>query len=235
MLEKIRFYISPYFLIRYYLRRDIRYFTKKYKFEGRILDFGCGQKPYGHLFGNSEYVGTDFRDFSRSRDFPDKKPDFYFDEKYSKDFRLPFGEESFDNSVSFQVLEHHPEPEKMISEMVRVIRKGGLILISSPFIYALHEEPRDYQRLTHHKLKEFFKKNDCEIIETKKQGGFFSTVSMLANEQLNFFAAKSKMNYFLACIIYPPFLVFQYTSLLIDIFFKSEKVFINYAILAKKG
>lgn len=234
MLRKIKFYISPYFLIRYYLRRDINLFVKKYHFKGTVLDFGCGQKPYKYLFKNSQYRGIDFRDYSRNLDFPDDKPDFYFDEKYLKDSMLPFESGSFDNAVSFQVLEHHKKPELMIFEMARITKSGGLILLSCPFIYALHEEPRDYQRLTHHKLKDLFKKNNCEIIETKKQGGFFSTVSILANEQLNFFAAKSGLNYFLAGVFYPLFLMFQYTSLLIDTFAKSEKVFINYAILARK-
>lgn len=234
MLKRIRFYISPYFLIRYYLQRDIKCFAKKYNFEGKVLDLGCGQKPYENLFGNSEYAGIDFESYSKSKDIPDRKPDYYFDEQYSKDLTLPFESESFDHAVSFQVLEHYKKPELMISEIARIIKSGGLILLSYPFIYALHEEPNDYQRLTHYKLKELFKKNDCEIIETKKQGGFFSTVSMLANEQLNFFAAKNKSNYFLAGIIFPFFLMFQYTSLLIDYFVKSEKVFINYIILAKK-
>ena len=234
MLEKIRFYISPYFLIRYYLRRDIKYFAKKYSFEGKILDVGCGQKPYKFLFEKSEYLGIDFRGYSKTSSVSSEEPDYYFDEKYSKDFILPFENEIFDNSVSFQVIEHHKRPEMMISEMARVTKQDGLILLSCPFIYALHEEPNDFQRLTEYKLRELFEKNKCDVLKIKKQGSLFSVISTLTNEQLNFFAAGNSLNYFLAVIFYPLFLLHQYFSLLMDNFASSKKVFINYAILARK-
>jgi len=234
MHQKIRYYFSLYFPIRHYLRGDIKYFAKKYKFSGKILDVGCGEKPLGDLFLDSEYLGIDFADYSKNKDAGTGKPDYFFDDEYKKSHKLPFEKEIFDHAVSFQMLEHHPEPQILITEMVRITKKSGFILITCPFIYALHEEPNDFQRLTHYKLKNFFEKNDCEIVGIKKQGSFFSAVSMLANEQLNHFAAKNKMKYLLACVAYPLFLIFQYASLPIDCFFQSEKVFINYIVLAKK-
>jgi SAM-dependent methyltransferase len=234
MLKKIRFYISPYFLIRYYLLRDIKYFVKKYKFEGKILDFGCGQKPYKKYFKNSQYIGIDFERYSKNKDFTEDKPDFYFDEKYSKDLTLPFESEGFDHTVSFQVLEHHKYPEKMISEMARITKKGGLMLVSCPFLYGLHEEPNDFQRYTKYKLKELLEKNNCEIIGRKEEGSLSSVISMLISEHISSFAAKNKLCYFLAAVIYLPFLLFQYLSLFLDKLIKSEKIFINYMILARK-
>jgi SAM-dependent methyltransferase len=234
MLKKIRSYISPYFLIRYYLLRDIKYFIRKYKFEGKVLDFGCGQKPYEQFFINSQYLGIDFKEYSTNKDIPDKKPDYFFDEKYSKDLTLPFSNESFDHSVSFQVLEHHKYPEKMISEIARITKKGGLILISFPFLYGLHEEPNDFQRYTKYKLKDLFEKNNCEIIESKEEGSLPSVISMLISEHISSFAAKDKLCYFLAAVSYPPFLLLQYLSLFSDKLFKSKKIFINYMILARK-
>lgn len=235
MRKIIRFYVSPCFLIKYYLQRDIKYFAKKYNFAGKILDLGCGQKPYGQFFENSKYVGIDFESYSKSKDSPYKKPDYYFDEKYLEDLKLPFESGIFDNAVSFQVLEHHPEPEIMIRELARITKKDGLILITCPFIYALHEEPNDYQRLTEYKLRELFRKNSCLVIKIKKQGALFSTFSMLANEQLSAFAARSRSHYLLAVVAYLPLLLFQYLSLFLDKIAKSEKVFMNYIILAKKG
>ncbi|MFA6193778.1 MAG: methyltransferase domain-containing protein [Parcubacteria group bacterium] len=235
MLKKIRFYISPYFLIRYYIQRDVMYFIKKYKFKGRVLDFGCGQKQYEQLFGNSEYTGIDFKDYSKNRDAPDKKPDIFFGEEYSKDLALPFDNESFDHAVSFQVLEHHKSPEKMISEMARTTKGGGFVLISCPFIFGLHEEPNDFQRYTKYKLEDLFKKNNCEVIERREEGSLFSVISMLLNEHIGSFAAKNNLCYFLAVFIYLPFLLFQYASLLFDKIIKSEKIFINYMILARKN
>ena len=234
MLKKIRFYFSPYFLIRYYLFRDINYFVKKYKFKGKVLDFGCGQKPYEQLFGDSVYSGIDFDNYSKSKDFPDKKPDLYFDEKYSKDFILPFENEIFEHAVSFQVLEHHKKPELMVSEMVRIIKSGGLVLLSCPFIYALHEEPNDFQRLTEYKLAELFEENNCKIVEIRKQGSFFSVFITLTSEYLSSIAAKNKLCYCLAAVLFLPVLPFQYLSFLLDKLIRSDKIFVNYLILARK-
>lgn len=233
-LKYARSYFSLYFPIRHYLRRDIGCITKEHKIQGKILDVGCGEKPFVDLFSDSEYLGIDFTDYSKNRDAGTGKPDYFFDDEYKKTHTLPFENDSFDHTVSFQVLEHHPEPEILISEMARITKRDGFVLITCPFIYALHEEPNDFQRLTEYKLKNLFEKNNCEIIEIKKQGSFFSAVSMLANEQLNYFAARGRFNYFIAAIFYPLFLIHQYTSILMDAFFRSEKVFINYAILVRK-
>ncbi len=233
-MQKLRSYFSLYFPIRHYLWRDLNNFAKKYGIKGKIIDIGCGEKPYRDLFLDSEYLGIDFESFSKNKDAGAGKPDYFFDEEYKKSHKLPFENEIFDHAVSFQTLEHHPKPEILISEMVRIIKKSGFILITCPFIYTLHEEPRDFQRLTEYKLRELFEKNNCELQEIKRQGGFFTAVSMLANEQLNCFAAKNKMKYLLACVACPLFLIFQYASLLIDCFFQPEKAFINYIVLAKK-
>ena len=154
--------------------------------------------------------------------------------EYLEDFQLPFQDESFNHAVSFQVLEHHKKPESMISELARIVKKGGHILITCPFIYALHEEPNDFQRLTEYKLRELFEKNNCQIMRIKKQGSLFSAITMLFAEQLNAFAAKGRLHYFLAVIIYLPFLLFQYASLFLDKLVRPDKIFINYLILSRK-
>ena len=236
MSKKFRFYIFPYFLNKFYLARDIRYINKKYNFRGSLLDIGCGSKPYRSLFDNiKEYRGIDFKDYSVNKDFSFGKPDYFFSNKYSKTLTLPLKNESFDNVVSFQVLEHHPNPQKLISEMFRVVKKGGYILLTAPFLGGIHEEPHDYQRFTKYGLIELFKSYKCEILEIKEQGALFSTISMLLNEYLNSFAANSKLSYFISVLIYLPFILFSYLSLLLDKIFKSNKILFNYLILVKKN
>jgi SAM-dependent methyltransferase len=234
MFRKIRFYISPYFLVRYYLIRDIKYFVSKYKFKGTVLDLGCGEKPYKYLFQHSDYHGIDFQNYSVNKDFEADMPDYFFDEDYKNSLKLPFSDEQFDHAVSFQVLEHHENPEFMVEEITRITKKNGLILLTCPFIGGLHEEPHDFQRLTKYKLARLFEKNNCEILKIKEQGSLFSAISMLLNEQLNHFAAKNKINYCVAIFIYVPLLLFQYICLILDIFIKSKIIFINYLVLARK-
>ena len=235
MSNKFRFYISPFFLSRFYIVRDIKYINKKYNFEGGLLDIGCGSKPYRDLFNKiKEYKGIDFKDYSVNKDFSFGKPDYFFSDEHVKTLNLPFGNESFDNVVVFQVLEHHPNPQKLISEMFRVVKKSGYMLLTAPFLGGIHEEPYDYQRFTKYGLTELFKSHKCEILEIKEEGALFSTIAMLLNEYLNNFAAKNKSFYYISFLIYLPFILFSYLSLLLDRIFKSDKIFFNYLILVKK-
>lgn len=236
MSKKFRFHISPYFLIKFYLVRDIQYINKKYDFRGSFLDIGCGSKPYRDLFNSIvEYAGIDFKEYSVNKDFPAGKPDYFFSDEYVKTLTLPFRNESFDNVVAFQVLEHHPNPQKLICEIFRVVKNKGYILLTAPFLGGIHEGPYDYQRFTKYGLIELFKSHKCEILEIKEQGALFSTISMLLNEYLNNFAAKTKLFYFISVLIYLPFLLLSYASLPLDKIFKSDKIFFNYLILVKKN
>jgi SAM-dependent methyltransferase len=235
MMMKFRFYISPYFLNKFYLLRDIQFINKKYNLGDSLLDVGCGSKPYRNLFKNvTEYAGIDFKEYSINKDFSTKKPDYFFTDDYTKLSLLPFEDQSFNSAAAFQVLEHHPNPQKFISEMLRIVKSGGFVLLTVPFLGGIHEEPHDYQRFTKYGLIELFKPYKCEIIEIKEQGGIFSTISMLLNEFLNDFASKNKTTFILSAIIYLPFLVNQYLCLLLDKIFKSNKIFMNYLILIKK-
>jgi len=123
----------------------------------------------------------------------------------------------------------------LISEMLRVVKKGGCILLTAPFLGGIHEEPHDYQRFTKYGLIELFKPYKCEILEIKEQGALFSTISMFLNEYLNSFAANNKLSYFISVLIYLPFILFSYISLLLDKIFKSNKILFNYLILVKKN
>lgn len=231
---KFRFFLAPYFANNYYLRQDIKHIVKKYNFKGSLLDIGCGDKPYKDFFTQiSSYRGIDFKNYSKNPWYNDKKPDLFFNENYVKNFILPFPNNSFNNIVSFQVIEHHKDPQKMIDEMFRIIKNDGLMLLSFTLLVGLHEVPNDYFRFTEFGLSQLLKKHKHKILEIKKQGSLFSTISYLLNDYLANIANKNKINYFLICLIYPPFLLFSYFSLLLDKIFPSEKIFLNYVIIIK--
>lgn len=234
-MQNLRFYLSPYFIAKYYILKDTKSTLGSYSFRGSLLDIGCGEKPYKSLFKSiDEYIGIDFANYSINKDFKGEAPEHYFTDDYLNTLILPYKNESFDNVVAFQVLEHHKNPTKMISEVVRIVKPGGYILITLPFLGGLHEEPHDYHRFTRYGLIELFSRSNCEIVKIKEQGSIFSTVSMLFNESLNSFASHSKITYVVSVVIYLPFLIFQYLSLFLDRMFPSKKIFFNYLILAKK-
>lgn len=235
LIKKIRFYFSPFFLIKYYLVKDVKSLIARYNFAGDLIDIGCGEKPFKNLFTNTKsYKGIDFKDYSKNKDFVGEEPDYFFADNYLETFKLPFNRESFDISVSFQVLEHHSKPEMLIKEMFRIAQKKGFLILSFPLIGGLHEKQNDYFRFTEYGLKKLLEPYNHEILEIKRQGALFSVISLLFNEYLNNFAGRSKLAYFFSAIIYLPFWVFQYIALFLDSFFKSDEIFINYLVLIKK-
>ena len=230
-----KFFFHPHFVIKYYLLKDIKFILGNYPFKKDLLDVGCGDKPYKKLFKNvKSYKGIDFKNYSRNDTYGAEKPDIFFPKDYLNTFRLPFVSSSFDNVVAFQVLEHHPDPEKMIGEIVRVVKNNGLILISAPFIWSMHEEPNDYYRFTKYCLIRIFKRYNCEIIELKQQGSFFSALISLSVNFLMEYSNKNIAFYFLSILIYPLFLFLSYACLVLDKIFLSKKIALNYLILAKK-
>jgi SAM-dependent methyltransferase len=235
MFKKFRLYIWPSFLSHYYIRRDVQSTLSNYKFGGTILDYGCGQKPYVNLFKDCiNYVGIDLPGYSANKDFQSGKPDYFFGKRFLKDFKLPFGNDSFDHCVAFQVLEHHLKPQLMIAEMARVTKKGGFILLTAPFLGGLHEEPHDYQRFTKYGLIALLNEHGYKVKYIKEQGSLFSTIAMLFNEYWGYRTSLGGIQRRLAHIIYPAFLAFSYLAFILDKFIKTDKVVFNYLVVAQK-
>jgi SAM-dependent methyltransferase len=66
---------------------------------------------------------------------------------------LPFKSGSFDVVACTEVLEHVENPRQALSEMRRVLKRGGKLLLSVPFMQAEHEQPHDYFRYTRYGLQ----------------------------------------------------------------------------------
>lgn len=62
--------------------------------------------------------------------------------------RLPFKKDTFQGIVCQAVLEHTRNPEEIIKEMYRVLKKGGIIYTEVPFLQGFHPDPVDYYRYT---------------------------------------------------------------------------------------
>lgn len=136
---------------------------------GNLLDMGCGAKPYRHLFMQvSSYVGIDLP-VSLSANRMEKRVDVY-----GAIDRLPFCDGSFDAVLSTQVLEHVTSPAAVLGEAARVLRAGGVFLLTIPFVAAEHEEPHDYFRFTRYGIQSLLEQNGFEHVAVKKQFGFWS-------------------------------------------------------------
>ena len=65
-------------------------------------------------------------------------------------------------------MEHIFEPQDFLSEAKRVLKPGGYMLITVPFMWDEHEKPYDYGRYTSFGLKHLFNKNSFEVINFEK-------------------------------------------------------------------
>ena len=61
---------------------------------------------------------------------------------------LPFSDATFDSVVSMSTLEHIFDIRYAISEMIRILKPGGILCISVPFMFAFHGDPDDFHRPT---------------------------------------------------------------------------------------
>lgn len=161
---------SPVFLIKKNLYRKIKQYAPMLK--GRLMDFGCGQKPYEHLFEVSSYVGVDFK--GEGETYSQEKVDVFYDGK-----ALPFEDNYFDSIFSSEVFEHVFNLPEILLELKRVLKPGGKILVTCPFAYGEHEIPTDYARYTSFAMKYMFESNGFRILVQEKTGGNIEAISQL--------------------------------------------------------
>jgi ubiquinone/menaquinone biosynthesis C-methylase UbiE len=137
-----------------------------------LIDIGCGIKPYRELLRPyvNEHVGVDHEESVHDQSQID-----YFGTAY----KIPVSANSFDTALCTSVLEHLEEPEAALRECFRVLKAGGVAIYAAPFIWHLHEEPRDFYRFSKYGLTYLFEKAGFEILELFPVMGFWGTSSQL--------------------------------------------------------
>lgn len=167
-------FVNPFYLARSALHHAIRDCANM--LGGRLLDVGCGSKPYRSLFNVTEYVGLDIDSpVARQRGVADV---FYA----GKDF--PFEANSYDAVLCNQVLEHVFNPDEFLAEIGRVLRPGGKLLLTVPFVWDEHEQPWDYARYSSFGLKALLEKQGFRILSHRKLRADVSVLFQLANAYL---------------------------------------------------
>jgi len=188
---------EPFYIARYNLKKCIDAFSGY--IDGRTLDIGCGAKQYEKLFKKtSEYIGIEIEtDLQKKREIAD----YFYDGK-----KIPFKDESFDSILSFQVLEHIFEPQDFLSEAKRVLKPGGYMLITVPFMWDEHEKPYDYGRYTSFGLKHLFNKNSFEVINFEKSTPGIECIFQLliCFIEKKIFTKSVYVNYFFKLFIISP-------------------------------
>lgn len=133
--------------------------------KGRLADLGCGNVPFYHVYKElvTENICVDWPGSLHKNEYLDLECDL--------NKPLPLEDNSFDTLVISEVLEHIANPELIWQEMTRILKPGGKLILSVPFMYKIHEAPHDYYRYTEFALKNFAQKNDLKLLELKAFGG----------------------------------------------------------------
>ncbi len=158
-------------LVHWIVQKNLIEYCRRYA-HGKMVDIGCGTKPYAELLQAyvSEHVGVDHEGTFHSKDNIDLLGTAY---------AIPAVDASFDSALCTAVLEHLEEPELALQECYRVLKPGGVAIYSVPFIWHLHEEPRDFYRFSKYGLDYLFKKVGFEVVEIKALSGFWVTFGQL--------------------------------------------------------
>jgi len=151
------------------------------RFTGKFLDVGCGRMPYRDLILNAseieEYVGLDLDDNAYA---DHEAPDANWDGK-----TIPFGDEQFGSAMATEVLEHCPNPQKVIDEVYRVLTKGGVFFFTVPFLWPLHNMPYDEYRYTPFALQRIFETAGFRQIEIVPLGGWDASLAQMLGLWVN--------------------------------------------------
>ncbi|MBI2837639.1 MAG: class I SAM-dependent methyltransferase [Acidobacteria bacterium] len=169
----VRRYPPYIWLVGYLADRTYTEFRDKCRYiSGRLIDIGCGEKPSESLWAPvvSEHIGVDHEGTCHDRSKID-----IFGSAYS----IPVADASFDSAICTAVLEHLEEPELAIRECHRVLKPGGTAIYAVPFIWHLHEAPRDFFRFSKFGLEYLFTKVGFEIVELRALSGFWATFGQL--------------------------------------------------------
>lgn len=167
------------------------------KYQGNVLDIGCGQSPYRFLLDESKtrYFGVDIVDADK----------FDYENSDVTPFNgkdIPFENDKFDAVICTEVLEHVEDYQYLIDEMYRVMKPGAKGIVTIPWSARYHYIPYDFFRYTPSSLKTMFAKfNEGKIIARG------SDVSNVANKLIVMWFRNLQVNSFLKFVLVPFWIV----------------------------
>lgn len=137
-------------------------FVQAHGSSGRTLDIGAQNGPYAAFFPNR--VALDIQRGMGVQIIGDAQA-------------IGLADAVFDVVLCTEVLEHLPEPQSAVDEMFRVLRPGGTLLLTTRFLFPIHDAPRDYFRFTKYGLRHLLRR--FEIEELHEETDSVGTIAVL--------------------------------------------------------
>lgn len=217
-------FINPFYFARKGLAKHVAELAVH--ITGKTLDVGCGNKPYAHLYRSDEYVGLEI-DTPQNR--ASKNADYFYDGN-----RFPFANATFDSVVANEVFEHVFNPDQFLSETFRVLKPGGVTLLTMPFVWDEHEQPYDFARYSSFGIKALLERHGFEIVEQRKSTDDIRVVFQLLNAYIfkKTVTKKAWFNLLITLFLIAPF------NILGELFFiftpRNPDLYLDNIVLAKK-
>ncbi len=166
--------------------RFIKSALERYGLKNELLDLGCGVKPFKKIY--SQYsktsVGIDVPSSPHSK----TEVDVIYDGK-----NIPFEDNRFDYVLCTEVMEHVPEPAAFLREIHRVMKPDGILIMTTPFLVPLHEEPYDYYRYTKHGIRHLLTHSGFSLEHIESFSGYAGVlIAFLVQPQLKVWNKISK-------------------------------------------
>lgn len=137
----------------------------------RVADVGAGNSPYRKLFDHADYFCIDWE---QSVHEGAKRVDLVASAE-----AIPLPDAQFDAILMTQVLEHVPEPERVLREQYRLLKPGGRFYMTVPLVWELHEAPHDYFRYTEWGVRHMLESAGFDQIEIEPKCDSFTSLAQL--------------------------------------------------------
>lgn len=138
---------------------------------GVMLDYGCGGQPYKQLFSSkvTNYISADVA----------AAAGVTLDIEIEPGVQLPLDDSSVDTLLSTQTLEHLNSVEFYLGECSRLVRSGGVLILTAPMQWRHHEVPYDYWRFTKYGLVHLLESNNFTINRISSCGGVYALIGQI--------------------------------------------------------
>ncbi len=226
-----RSYWSPMKITRETIDRSLAAAASKHA-RGRLLDLGCGTKPYEALFAPfvDSHFGVDFGGTTELHYGHATRADLLVD---GTDTKLPSG--SFETLLCTQVLEHVFETREFVAECHRLLAAGGVGIFTIPFVWQCHAEPNDFYRFTRYGIQRIFEEQGFKVLELSPAGGAYAAIlqariTSIHCRELTGLPRRIVRKFWNFALI--PFL--NWKALHLDRFFWNDKLCLNYLLIVSK-
>lgn len=156
---------------RYYVDSFFSQQVGSFSRQCRILDIGGKRENKRGLFRPEQFgLAVTYLNID-----PSTKPDICADAA-----AIPLEDASVDAVLLAETLEHVFDPRAVLSEATRVLRPGGKLILSAPFMFHIHADPHDFGRYTDTFYRCVLEQLGCLVLTVEKQGGYFGVCASLA-------------------------------------------------------